>query len=51
MDMLDSELVINNVENRYRFKDQEKETWIHMQLMWLIAVKESLLEFYPDYTN
>ena len=51
MDMLDSELVINNVENSYRFIDQEKEIWINTQPVWLITVKERLLEFYPDYTN
>ena len=30
MDMLDSEMVINDEEDGWRFEDQRKETWLQI---------------------
>ena len=43
---LDSEMVINEVENSGRFEYPRNEHWVHMQSAWLIAAWKRLLEFY-----
>ena len=39
---------VSDEENGCRFEGQKKETWIYTRPGWLIAVKESMLEFYSD---